>query len=95
MTGDGWHQPLVQGARDRALSGAVVGAALALASLRESFAGTLTVLGCPADELVSPLAIRRGSGTASPDPARKAGRCTWTRAKSSSCPTRVRPSRSP
>ena len=46
------------------VSGAVVGAALALASLRESFAGTLAVLGCPADELVSPLAIRRGSGKA-------------------------------
>lgn len=44
--------------------GAVVGAALALASRRESFAGTLVVLGCPADELVSPLAIRRGSGKA-------------------------------
>jgi metal-dependent amidase/aminoacylase/carboxypeptidase family protein len=46
------------------VSGAVVGAAFALASLRESFAGTLVVLGCPADELVSPLAIRRGSGKA-------------------------------
>jgi membrane-associated phospholipid phosphatase len=45
-------------------AGAGVGAALALASLRESFAGTLVVLGCPADELVSPLAIRRGSGKA-------------------------------
>jgi metal-dependent amidase/aminoacylase/carboxypeptidase family protein len=46
------------------VSGAVVGAALALASLRETFAGSLTILGCPADELVSPLAIRRGSGKA-------------------------------
>jgi metal-dependent amidase/aminoacylase/carboxypeptidase family protein len=46
------------------VSGAVVGAALALASLRETFAGSLTILGCPADELVSRLAIRRGSGKA-------------------------------
>jgi metal-dependent amidase/aminoacylase/carboxypeptidase family protein len=44
------------------VSGAVVGAALALAALREQLSGTVIVIGCPADELVSPKAILLGSG---------------------------------
>ncbi len=40
----------------------VVGAALALAARREKLAGRLVVIGAPADELVSPEAIARGSG---------------------------------
>jgi metal-dependent amidase/aminoacylase/carboxypeptidase family protein len=44
------------------VSGAVVGAALALAAMREQLSGTVIVLGCPADELVSPKAISLGSG---------------------------------
>jgi hypothetical protein len=45
------------------VSGAVVGAALALAAMREQLSGTVIVLGCPADELVSPKAISSlGSG---------------------------------
>ena len=36
------------------IAGAVVGAALALASLREQFAGELVVVGCPADEIHAP-----------------------------------------
>ncbi len=42
----------------------VVGAALALATRREDLAGRLVVIGAPADELVSPQAITRGSGKA-------------------------------
>lgn len=45
------------------VSGAVVGAALALQALPDR-AGTVVVIGAPADELVSPLAIGRGSGKA-------------------------------
>ena len=46
------------------IAGAVAGAARALAALRASLAGTVTVLGLPADELVSPRAIAEGSGKA-------------------------------
>jgi metal-dependent amidase/aminoacylase/carboxypeptidase family protein len=46
------------------VAGGIVGAALALAAVREEMSGTLVVLGCPADELVSPLAITLGSGKA-------------------------------
>lgn len=42
----------------------VVGAALALAARRDTLAGRVVVLGTPADELVSPLAVTRGSGKA-------------------------------
>jgi metal-dependent amidase/aminoacylase/carboxypeptidase family protein len=46
------------------VSGAVVGAALALMATRQQLSGTVVVLGCPADELVSPQAISLGSGKA-------------------------------
>jgi metal-dependent amidase/aminoacylase/carboxypeptidase family protein len=46
------------------VSGAVVGAALALASIGGERIGRVVILGCPADELVSPRAIREGSGKA-------------------------------
>lgn len=46
------------------ISGAVAGAARALAARRAELAGTVVVLGLPADELVSPLAISVGSGKA-------------------------------
>lgn len=42
----------------------VVGAALALAAERDELAGRVVVIGAPADELVSPLAVTRGSGKA-------------------------------
>ncbi len=44
------------------MAGAVVGAALALASLREQLAGELVVIGCPADEIHSPGTAGRGGG---------------------------------
>lgn len=44
------------------VAGAVVGAALSLADMRDQLSGTVIVLGCPADELVSPKAISLGSG---------------------------------
>jgi metal-dependent amidase/aminoacylase/carboxypeptidase family protein len=44
------------------IAGAVVGAALALASLREQFAGELVVVGCPADEIHAPGSVERGGG---------------------------------
>ena len=46
------------------IAGAVAGAARALAALRATLAGTVIVLGLPADELVSPRAIAEGSGKA-------------------------------
>jgi metal-dependent amidase/aminoacylase/carboxypeptidase family protein len=46
------------------IAGAVAGAARALATLRADLAGTVIVLGLPADELVSPRAIADGSGKA-------------------------------
>ncbi|MBX3031836.1 MAG: M20/M25/M40 family metallo-hydrolase [Chloroflexi bacterium] len=46
------------------IAGGAAGAARALARFRSDFAGTLVVLGMPADELVSPLAIDHGSGKA-------------------------------
>jgi metal-dependent amidase/aminoacylase/carboxypeptidase family protein len=44
------------------ISGAVVGAALALADLREGLAGTVIVMGCPSDEIHAPGSITRGGG---------------------------------
>jgi metal-dependent amidase/aminoacylase/carboxypeptidase family protein len=44
------------------IAGAVVGAALALASLREQLAGELVVIGCPADEIHAPGTVERGGG---------------------------------
>ena len=44
------------------IAGAVVGAALALASLREQWAGELVVVGCPADEIHAPGTVERGGG---------------------------------
>ncbi len=44
------------------IAGAVVGAALALAPLREQLAGELVVVGCPADEIHAPGTIERGGG---------------------------------
>jgi metal-dependent amidase/aminoacylase/carboxypeptidase family protein len=44
------------------IADAVVGAALALALLREQLAGELVVVGCPADEIHAPGTIERGGG---------------------------------
>jgi metal-dependent amidase/aminoacylase/carboxypeptidase family protein len=46
------------------IAGAVAGAARALAARLSELAGTVTILGLPADELVSPRAIADGSGKA-------------------------------
>jgi metal-dependent amidase/aminoacylase/carboxypeptidase family protein len=46
------------------IAGAVVGAALALAELRQVLAGTVVVVGCPADEIHAPGSIARGGGKA-------------------------------
>ena len=46
------------------ISGGVVGAALALAELREELAGTVLVMGCPSDEIHAPGSIERGGGKA-------------------------------
>jgi metal-dependent amidase/aminoacylase/carboxypeptidase family protein len=46
------------------IAGAVVGAASALAELREELAGTLVVMGCPSDEIHAPGSIARGGGKA-------------------------------
>jgi metal-dependent amidase/aminoacylase/carboxypeptidase family protein len=44
------------------IAGAVVGAALALADLREALAGSLVVIGCPSDEIHAPGSIAQGGG---------------------------------
>jgi metal-dependent amidase/aminoacylase/carboxypeptidase family protein len=44
------------------IAAAVVGAALALAPLREQLAGELVVVGCPADEIHAPGTVERGGG---------------------------------
>lgn len=44
------------------IAGAVTGAALALAALRERLAGEVVVAGCPADEIHSPGTAGRGGG---------------------------------
>ena len=44
------------------ISGGVLGAALALASMRRELPGTLVVLGCPADEIHAPGTRERGGG---------------------------------
>ena len=46
------------------IAGAVTGAALTLAGLRDSLAGTVVVIGCPADEIHAPGTIARGGGKA-------------------------------
>ena len=46
------------------IAGGVVGAALALAELRDRLAGTVVVMGCPADEIHAPGTIARGGGKA-------------------------------
>jgi metal-dependent amidase/aminoacylase/carboxypeptidase family protein len=46
------------------IAGAVVGAALALAELRQELAGTVVVMGCPSDEIHAPGSIARGGGKA-------------------------------
>lgn len=46
------------------ISGAVVGAALALAGLRDELAGSVAVVGCPSDEIHAPGTIARGGGKA-------------------------------
>ena len=46
------------------IAGAVVGAALALAELREALAGTVVVMGCPSDEIHAPGSTARGGGKA-------------------------------
>jgi metal-dependent amidase/aminoacylase/carboxypeptidase family protein len=47
-----------------AQSAGVLGAALALADLRDSLTGTVVVVGCPADEIHAPGTQRLGSGKA-------------------------------
>jgi metal-dependent amidase/aminoacylase/carboxypeptidase family protein len=44
------------------IAGAVVGTALALASIRSRLSGTFVVFGCPADETASPGTIAQGGG---------------------------------
>lgn len=44
------------------IAGSVLGAALALASLRDQLAGELVVVGCPADEIHAPGTIELGGG---------------------------------
>jgi metal-dependent amidase/aminoacylase/carboxypeptidase family protein len=46
------------------ISGGVVGAAGALAELRQELAGTVVVMGCPSDEIHAPGSIARGGGKA-------------------------------
>jgi metal-dependent amidase/aminoacylase/carboxypeptidase family protein len=46
------------------IAGGVIGAALALAGLRDDLAGTVAVIGCPADEIHAPGTIERGGGKA-------------------------------
>jgi len=46
------------------IAGACVGAALALAELRAGLAGSVVVMGCPADEIHAPGTIARGGGKA-------------------------------
>lgn len=46
------------------IAGGVTGAALALAGLRADLAGTVVVIGCPADEIHAPGTIERGGGKA-------------------------------
>ncbi len=46
------------------ISGGVLGAALALAELRERMAGSVAVMGCPSDEIHAPGSIARGGGKA-------------------------------
>jgi metal-dependent amidase/aminoacylase/carboxypeptidase family protein len=46
------------------IAGAVTGAALALAELHGDLAGTVVVIGCPADEIHAPGTIARGGGKA-------------------------------
>ena len=46
------------------IAGAVAGAALALSQLRDGLAGTVVVMGCPADEIHAPGTIERGGGKA-------------------------------
>jgi metal-dependent amidase/aminoacylase/carboxypeptidase family protein len=44
------------------IAGAVVGAALALAELSDCLAGSVSVVGCPSDEIHAPGSIARGGG---------------------------------
>jgi metal-dependent amidase/aminoacylase/carboxypeptidase family protein len=46
------------------ISGAVVGASLALAELRDRLAGSVAVIGCPSDEIHAPGSIAHGGGKA-------------------------------
>ena len=44
------------------ISGGVVGALAALATVRDALAGRVVVMGCPADEIHAPGTVARGSG---------------------------------
>ena len=46
------------------IAGAVTAAALALSQLRDGLAGSVVVMGCPADEIHAPGSIARGGGKA-------------------------------
>ncbi|RFA23360.1 M20/M25/M40 family metallo-hydrolase [Subtercola boreus] len=45
-------------------AGGVIGAALALARIGDELSGTVVIVGCPADEIHSPMTRRQGSGKA-------------------------------
>jgi metal-dependent amidase/aminoacylase/carboxypeptidase family protein len=60
---DGRVQP-VHSCGHGPIAGAVVGAALALAQLRQGLAGTVLVMGCPSDEIHAPGSIALGGGKA-------------------------------
>jgi metal-dependent amidase/aminoacylase/carboxypeptidase family protein len=60
---DGRVQP-VHSCGHGVIAGAVVGAALALAQLRQGLAGTVLVMGCPSDEIHAPGSIALGGGKA-------------------------------
>jgi metal-dependent amidase/aminoacylase/carboxypeptidase family protein len=47
-----------------AIAGAVTGAALALSDVRNDLAGSVVVMGCPADEIHAPGTIEQGGGKA-------------------------------
>jgi metal-dependent amidase/aminoacylase/carboxypeptidase family protein len=46
------------------ISGGVIAAAAALADLRDELAGSVVVMGCPADEIHAPGTVQRGGGKA-------------------------------
>lgn len=58
------HTEAVHSCGHGPIAGACVGAALALAGLRDELAGSIVVMGCPSDEIHAPGTIARGGGKA-------------------------------